>query len=186
MIATAALHRQSVLKRLFFSSPHRIFGLVDFACDPALYETLEPHLDRMHCLYDGMAQIRLARYAPYIYEVNPQHPAFQLWADKGVGRSWGIFMQTTLSLPPLALHLRKFLFSRDRSGQLAYFRFYDPQVMRDLIDVLQDQQNHALFHPIDAVIAEAGGHCITRYGFQDSVLGGRRLSIENYDFGGGA
>jgi hypothetical protein len=166
----ATHHRHADWQRLF-DSPVRVFGLLDFACSPLLYETLEPHLDSMQCLYEGMARARLGRYAPHVYEAHPAHPAFQLWASRGIGHAWGVFLQTPLDMHALCKHLRKFLFVVEPDGSRTYFRYYDPHVMHDLMATLYEPQKQAMFKNIHAVIAESESDRLTRYDMRHGLFG---------------
>jgi hypothetical protein len=74
----------------------------------------------------------------------------------GWGNSWGIFVETAVSLRELKDHFRRLLFvTRENDNESMYFRFYDPRVLRAFLPLCTLRQGAMLFGPIDKFIVEA-------------------------------
>lgn len=68
-----------------------------------------------------------------------------------VSETIGLFglIETSLSKQALIKHLQPFLQAEMPDGGLALFRFYDPMITQVLDKMLDEQEYHILFRPID-------------------------------------
>ncbi len=74
--------------------------------------------------------------------------------NQGWGQSWGIYIISTKSLNDLQLHLSKNMYASLDSGEIMYFRFYDPRVLRIFLPTCDKVQLEEFFGPVEKFIAE--------------------------------
>ena len=132
-----------------------VYAVLDAARDPRVYGAVEgsglPHA----CLYDGKLPAELAEAAPHLVRLRADRPfTAKLLAD-GWGDSWGCFMTTSLALPELRRHLRRFLRVKNEDGKTLVFRYYDPRVLRVYLPTCTPEELKTFFGPITAMAAEA-------------------------------
>jgi hypothetical protein len=105
-------------------------------------------------LYKGMSEESLSDVAPYVFPFGGSE-GFAAWlVAKGRGKSWGVFIETTVSIDEIHRHLRKFLMVRTEDGRELYFRFYDPRVLRIFLGTCSPSQLSELFGPVAHYAAE--------------------------------
>jgi hypothetical protein len=68
--------------------------------------------------------------APYLVALKNGDPFTQWILANGFGSHWGIVLRSRHAMSRLARHFRQLLFVRDPEGELLYFRYYDPRVLR--------------------------------------------------------
>ena len=68
----------------------------------------------------------------------------------GWGTSVGLFLGTSLTPEALSHHLRHFLFVTLPNGKRAYFRFYDPRVMRAFLPPCTGEQLDEFLRDLEA------------------------------------
>lgn len=124
-----------------------LWAIVDCAVDEQLYEMLHAHpeQDRPQCLYDGVAAVRYARYAPYLLSVHARSPFVSRWLDEGWERHWGVFLVSGAGAPQLRRHFKRFLQARDAQGRQVWLRFYDPRVLPSLLAGVHSGNRFNLF-----------------------------------------
>jgi len=106
-------------------------------------------------LYKESSQENLADYAPYLIDLKSAQGAFfDFLIENGIGDSWGIFIESSLSFDEIFKHLRKFLIVKDEEGQELYFRFYDPRVLRIFLPTCDSLQLREFFGPINFFFCE--------------------------------
>lgn len=105
-------------------------------------------------LYKGMSEESLSDVAPCVFPFGGSE-GFAAWlVAKGRGKSWGVFIETTVSIDEIHRHLRKFLMVRTEDGRELYFRFYDPRVLRIFLGTCSPAQLSELFGPVAHYAAE--------------------------------
>ena len=157
-------------------SPVRLFGVVDCARAPALYE----HVARLtpeaaDCLFAGKVDEELRRASPHIVELAPQDPLSRLWRTEGWGQAWGVLVFSQGTLASVRRRLRHFTLARlpDGSGPML-FRFWDPRVLRVYLPLVEPDAIGAWFEGIDRYMVESeDGQTSLRY-----RLAGGKLQVE--------
>ncbi len=92
--------------------------------------------------------------APYLFGY-PNSNLFAEWLYMdGWGKSWGVMFKTKNTFEEVHAHFRKFLTLRNNDGKKAYFRFYDPRVLRTILFTWDIQKLSDFFGPIDCFIIE--------------------------------
>ena len=106
-----------------------LYGIIDTARDPHLHRLVKAS-PRHACLFEGNIQAPLDSAAPYLVELTDDTPLRDIWRNEGWGKAWGILLRSALPMKELRRHLRKFLMVQLPSGEMVYFRYYDPRVWR--------------------------------------------------------
>jgi hypothetical protein len=151
----------------------RLYGVLDCARDPALYEhaaRLSP--DHAECLFAGKLDEEVLRASPFLVELAPSDPLSQQWRTAGWGKAWGILISSRESLPVVRRRLRRFTQARLPDGQgPMLFRFWDPRVFRDYLPLVAPQEIGGWFTEIDRYIVETeDGAGSLRYGLHEGRL----------------
>ena len=110
-------------------SETRLFGVVDTAQDPRLYDLVIASSEQ-ECLFSGKLAAPLARAAPYLCVLSKNDGLVDAWRTDGLGRNWGITLRSGATLQAVRRQLRKNLQAMLPDGTVALFRFYDPRVWR--------------------------------------------------------
>ncbi len=133
--------RAAYLGELLFRSGMPVFALLDAARDPGVVNVLEAGDCPYACLYSGHSGEIYKPYAPYLAQIAPGSRLLETLLMKGWGQSIGYFIGSRAEPAELLTHLRKFLFV-DLPGKerRAYFRFYDPRVMRAYLPTCTPEQ----------------------------------------------
>ena len=121
-----------------------------FILDANKHKLLEP--ERFHCRIENLFQGEFAEITkeigPYLVEVIP-YPDYKaeselmgLFSDEGAMTrfNWheelGIFIHSRYDFDTVLHHLRHFPVMKDENGKWFFFRFYDPKVLRNYLDVI--------------------------------------------------
>ncbi|MDZ4822271.1 MAG: DUF4123 domain-containing protein [Flavobacteriales bacterium] len=123
----------------------RIFGELD---------TAQQLQTNFLSLYMGQSEELLSSVAPYLFAYQPDSEFGKWLLEKGWGNSWGMFVETTVSLEDLRKHFRKFLLVKTEDGKELYFRFYDPRVLRIFLPTCDKAQVKEFFGPVKQFMLE--------------------------------
>ena len=121
-----------------------------FILDANKHKLLEP--EGFHCRIENLFQGEFAEITkeigPYLVEVIP-YPDYKaeselmgLFSDEGAMTrfNWheelGIFIHSRYDFDTVLHHLRHFPVMKDENGKWFFFRFYDPKVLRNYLDVI--------------------------------------------------
>lgn len=153
---TASTH----LEQLLFAPGTAVFALLDAARDTGVLKLLETGDCPYACLYTRQAAATYRAYAPYLVQLSRGTRVLKTLLTRAWGHGIGYFVGTHSDGETLSTHLRKFLFVElPHTGRQAYFRFYDPRVMRSFLptctgeqldDLLRDQLAWLLIEDADA------------------------------------
>jgi hypothetical protein len=139
---------------LFTPEDQSVYAILDGASVPDLQERLAAAKEDHCCLFRGELEPDLAEVAPYLVKLRRDSPFTQSVFAEGWGNHWGIFVVTPVGLEALRRHFRRFLRVRDHTGQVLYFRYYDPRVMRIYLPTCNRNEIKAIYGPISRFIAE--------------------------------
>lgn len=133
----------------------RLYAVIDVARDPyLLLPVIEGFTDDTQCLFRGKAREELGDQTAWLARVDPQEGLLDWLIEEGWGRRIVAFVVTTLNLTRLAAHLRKFTKVKDKNGVEYFFRFYDPQVLRQYLPVFAAREHVMFFREIDCCAIE--------------------------------
>lgn len=162
------------------------YAVVDTARDDAILSFVRTQGDKAVCLYRGDARIRLANYAPYLFQIDTGCAVTRQFLAKGWGQSWYILIGSPHPIADIAWQLRKALIVRTDEGQDFYFRFYDPRVLRAYLAMSsQDDADKLMGNAMVTLFCESHDatgvtHCRAKPASMLSVLGGKS---RDYHFG---
>ncbi len=143
---------QKAINHLFRSeegrTPQGTYTILDAARDDKIYPELVNSDIESLCLYLGEKAVELATVAPYLLELKREGPFTQWVLNNGLGKSWGIFLQSSAPFKELHRHFRKFLMVYDEEGTPLYFRYYDPRVLRVYLPTCNESELQILFDPV--------------------------------------
>ena len=121
-----------------------------FILDANKHKYLEP--ENFHCRIESLFQGEFADItkdiAPYLVEVIPypddssESELMGLFSDEGAMTrfNWheelGIFIHSRYDFDTVLRHLRHFPVMKDENGKWFFFRFYDPKVLRNYLEVI--------------------------------------------------
>jgi hypothetical protein len=147
---------QSLVKYLFSQPETNVFTVLDGASVEQLPQLLWKHKPENICLYRGELEPDMAAVAPYLVQLEYDHPFTKLVCEKGWGNHWGIFVLTPVdvNIRDLRGHFRRFLMVYDPDGKLIYFRYYDPRVLRTYLPTCNAEDINIVFGSIGSYIAE--------------------------------
>ena len=121
-----------------------------FILDANKHKYLEP--ENFHCRIESLFQGEFAEItkdiAPYLVEVIPypddssESELMGLFSDEGAMTrfNWheelGVFIHSRYDFDPVLRHLLLFPVMKDENGKWFFFRFYDPKVLRNYLEVI--------------------------------------------------
>jgi hypothetical protein len=143
------------LLKLLQGNSQSLFATLDGARVFDLPGILSAESVQFESLYEGGEGDELREVAPYLVALNGATVCLERLVSDGWGRSWGVYLSCNLPFDEVRHHLRKFLKVKTENGQLLYFRFYDPRVLRVFLPTCTQQQLTEFFGPIRTWWAEA-------------------------------
>lgn len=130
------------------------FAILDGAISPAILDLLNQSGTYYQSLYEGEASADIARYGPYLAQIQPERPFLPYLVKAAWGMFWGVFLGSDQSFEETRRHLRRFLIVDSGSGGKALFRYYDPRVLRVFIPSCEPEQRKEFFGPVRCYFAE--------------------------------
>ena len=131
-----------------------LFAILDAARDQKVVELLSGSGEEFRSLYEGKSAGELAMLAPYLVRLPPQSPLLEQLGHDGWGKSWGVYLTCSRTLMELRHHLRQFLMAQIEGGDVVYFRFYDPRVLRVYLPTCTEQERREFFGPVASYLVE--------------------------------
>jgi hypothetical protein len=145
-----------LIEHLFYRDDS-LHMLLDAARGPEVYAAVRSSGVPFACLYDGALPPELAAAAPYVVELRARHPFTRRVLGQGWGESWGCLVGTSVALPEVRRHLRRFLRVETEERRKLLFRFYDPRVLRAYLPTCTPDELAAFFGPITRFVTEDEG-----------------------------
>jgi hypothetical protein len=130
------------------------YSILDAASILDELETAQTLQTNSLSLYMGQSEESLSSVAPYLFAYQPDSEFAKWLFEKGWDNSWGIFVETSITMEDLRKHFRKFLIVQTEDGKEMYFRFYDPRVLKIFLPTCDKQQIIEFFGPVEKFIVE--------------------------------
>jgi hypothetical protein len=130
-----------------------LYAILDGAREPSVLKVLVESGAERQSLFEGAPGAQLAHFAPYLVGLTSDSPLIETLARQAWGKSWGIFLTCELPLHEMRKHFRHFLTVKTAEGQ-AYFRFYDPRVLRLFLPTCLPKEIDAIFGPVKYYLME--------------------------------
>ena len=140
-----------------------LFALLDAARDPKVLAVVQECDQTRQSLYEGPDADDLAGYGPYLVSLDRGDPLLLHLIQAGWGRSWGVYLASRADFATIRHHFRHYLKVEIPGGTTAFFRFYDPRVLREFLACWSPDEQTAFFGPITCfAIEDAEGSLIPR------------------------
>ncbi|WP_227103711.1 DUF4123 domain-containing protein [Chromobacterium rhizoryzae] len=148
------------LDQISAAAAQRRYGHLDLLLDPAAdgdnwlrrIAMIQPRLECLR-LFDDTPFSDLRQDSPLLVRVMLSQPSHCDWLDGSLSLLWSqpqwIVLLSSSSQPALAAHLRRFLTVKLDDGGLTLLRYYDPRLLRIVINALTPTQGAALGQRID-------------------------------------
>lgn len=107
-----------------------MYGLVDAAAGDKARSFLGRVRESAKCLYDGESADVMKDHAPYLVDFRTNPVFLEDFVASLWGNSIGYLVMSDFPVTDLKKHFRKFVYVGLPDGKMAYFRFYDPRVLR--------------------------------------------------------
>ncbi len=148
-----------------------VYAILDAAREPVIYSKLAASNNRKVCLLIGDQARKLATVAPYLVELGETDSFTQWILEKGWAKSWGIFLESKAPFVQLRNHLRTFLRVADEDGNISFFRYYDPRVLRVFLPTCDAKQLETMFGAVVRYYSEGEDvHTLIQYSVRDNKL----------------
>jgi len=131
-----------------------LYALLDAACEPSVLRVLYESKEEYTSLFEGVAGAQLTYFAPYLVRLPKESALLGTLVQKGWGKNWGVFVTSAQPLQDLRGHFRQFLMVKMPDGAQAYFRFYDPRVLRIYLPTCLPEEVDQFFGPIQNYLVE--------------------------------
>jgi hypothetical protein len=151
----AAEKALEVLKAEAAKAP--LYAVLDAARDDRILELLRESVEPYRSLYDGVEGETLRDVAPYLVRVPTESRLLEMLVRAGWGKRWGIYLTSAIRFDNLRRHLRRFLMVSDEdTGELMYFRFYDPWTARVFVPLHLKRQRAEFLEEVVVIVLEPG------------------------------
>jgi hypothetical protein len=141
-----------------------LYAVVDASRGLRPLQLLREAVEEHRSLYDGAKGESLAHCAPYLVAIRPDSCLLDQLLLEGWGARWGIFLSCDRPTRDVRRHLRRFLLVEDdETGQMYYFRFYDPKVLRVFLPTCTPRQRQDFFGEVRCFFAEGEGGELLRF-----------------------
>lgn len=125
-----------------------MFALIDLARSESHALQLSRQIERIDSLYRGAKGRELAEVAPCLLKIKGDNGSLSAFMTENGVRSTAILVTASASFETLYRHFRQFLIVRLQNGKRAYFRYYDPRVLRVFLPTCTPEQLQSFFGPV--------------------------------------
>jgi hypothetical protein len=153
-VKTTELTPQQRLLRLLRNDFQPLYAVLDCSAEPSVLKVLVESGVQRQSLFEGTSGAMLTHFAPHLARLTPDSLLLKPLVKQGWGKSWGIFATCELGFEEMRDHFRQFLIVQIEDGGKAYFRFYDPRVMRQFLPTCLPDQVNFLFGPVKYLLME--------------------------------
>jgi len=143
---------------LWPNGPFETYAILDCAADPAVFPWVRAAglKDEDTCLFPGDPVPGLLQYAPHLLPLA-RDTGLSRWFAGAWGKHWGLGLvaPSGTGLLRLRAHLSRFTLVALPDGRgPAYFRYYDPRVLRRYAQEVAASELVRLFGPIEWFVVE--------------------------------
>ncbi|TSK06154.1 MAG: DUF4123 domain-containing protein [Geobacter sp.] len=166
---TSAADVKTLKRLLLCMEGARAFAMLDGAAQPDLFAILARYQPERYCLLRGALAPDLAAVAPYLVALEPEAP-FTDWVMSLWGLSSAVLGVSHRDLHWLNRHFRSLILI-EHADREAYFRYYDPVVLRNYLPICTEVELRAFFGEVEFFIVEDEEPGIALiFGFDGEVL----------------
>ncbi len=146
---------QTQLLKILWNQQEPLFAVFDSARDEAILDCLLTSEERYETLFEGGAGRELFDYSPFLVSFTDRSQLLKFLVRKAWGQSWGVYLACSRPFDEVRAHCRQRLMVEISGGKSAYFRFYDPRVLRSFLPTCDSDQRLELFGPISYFLMES-------------------------------
>ncbi|MBP7167192.1 MAG: DUF4123 domain-containing protein [Bacteroidia bacterium] len=99
-------------------------------------------------------ELYVQKLSAFLFTFQSTGDFANLIVNEGWGQSWGIYVSSNKSLNVVQQHLSRNMYASTDTGEIMYFRFYDPRVLRIFLPTCDLNQLFEFFGPVQKFIAE--------------------------------
>ena len=157
-----------------------LFAILDAARDEKILATLlfETAPDTYQSLFEGLRAQKLIKVSPYLVQLSGQPQLLKTLIEKGWGNSWGIYLTGKQPFHSLLEHLRGLMNVTLEDGRKAFFRFYDPRVLRVFLTVCNQEQGREFLGSIESYWMEGKNpKQLLQFSYQNGYLESKSASV---------
>jgi hypothetical protein len=129
-----------------------LFAILDAARDEKILPTLlfETAQNTYQSLFEGLRAQKLIKVSPYLVQLSEQPYLLEKLLAEGWGNSWGVYLTCKQPFHSLLEHLRGLMNVTLEDGRKAFFRFYDPRVLRVFLKICSQEQGREFFGSVES------------------------------------
>ena len=142
------------LDQYLWSDRTKLYCVLDGASVPNLPRKLFDAHAPNYCLFTGDLEPDMQHVAPYVVLLTPRNDLTDLILSQGIGKHWGIFLQSRHSLKEMRRHFRSLVNVYDENANSMVFRFYDPRVIRKFLPTCTAEELQTFFGKVETFFAE--------------------------------
>lgn len=158
--------------------PTALFAILDAARERKIKRRLRDSGQVFQSLYEGAPD--LEDHGPFLVELRRGTPTLRELIRDGWGKSWGVYLCSGTPFVHLRRHLRRFLMVKLPDGREAYFRFYDPRVLRVFLSRSTFSEARSFIGPAHGYWMEGDSpHELMYFSAGTSAISIRSISVNN-------
>lgn len=133
-----------------------LYAILDVARDPRIAALMREACEPWQPLFDGLGAARQAEAAPQLVALASDSRALAELVREGWGERWAVWLTSKQGPAAVRRHLRQFLLANlPGEPDTVYFRFYDPDVLRVVLETSTDEERRKWFDGVvDGYIGE--------------------------------
>lgn len=143
-----------VVQLLAAQAPGRLYGVLDGARDHRIREWVGRHERGVCSLYEPVNHA-LAPWGPWLVDLHALAAEVMPLLLDGWGQRHAIYLRSQTDLADARRHLRRLLRIELSAGRRAYFRFYDPGVLRVFLPTCTAAERVEFFGEATSMWAES-------------------------------
>ena len=123
-----------------------LYAILDVARDPRIAELMREAVEPCFPLFDGLEAARQAEAAPQLVALSADSRLLADLVREGWGARWTAWLTSPREPAVVRRHLRQFLLANiPGEADPVYFRFYDPGVLRVVLETANDEERRRWF-----------------------------------------
>ena len=132
----------------------QVYVILDASRDESIYRAIKEFRGKYCCLFSSDISEVPARRSLYLIHLTPED-SFTSWIlTAGLGKNWGVFLQSIASLKQLKKHFCELLTACDEEGNELFFPFYDPRILRTYLPTCMHRELSTVFGPVTRFFIE--------------------------------
>ncbi len=123
-----------------------LYAILDVARDPRIAELMREAVEPCFPLFDGLEAARQAEAAPQLVALSAGSRLLADLVREGWGARWTAWIKSSREPTVVRRHLRQFLLANiPGEADPVYFRFYDPDVLRVVLETANEEERRRWF-----------------------------------------